>query len=115
VERELAKRYIPVVDRVTSVIAANVGELLRRWRAFGCDGLVLASSILYVAEPIQRIRDLGISMPFFSETFNNADFYTLVGDYMENPMALCMAGKTWTPRFLRSFARPAKGYRTPTK
>ncbi|MDR0400248.1 MAG: ABC transporter substrate-binding protein, partial [Treponema sp.] len=40
-EQELAARGIPVADRVTSITAANVGELLRRWRAFGCDALML--------------------------------------------------------------------------
>jgi branched-chain amino acid transport system substrate-binding protein len=103
VERELMKRYIPVVDRVTSVTAANVGELLRRWRAFGCDGLVLASSIMYVIEPIQRIRGAGVSMPFFSETFNIVDFHSLVGNYMENLFGIVYSLEDMDATFLADF------------
>jgi branched-chain amino acid transport system substrate-binding protein len=111
VERELSKRRIPVADRVTSVTAANVEELLRRWRAFGCDGLVLASSIQFVAEPMQILRDAGCGLPFFSETFNNINFQSAVEDYMENVYGIMYSLEDMDAAFLADF-RAAYG-RTP--
>jgi branched-chain amino acid transport system substrate-binding protein len=103
VEKELAKRRIPVVDRVTSITAANVEELLWRWRAFGCDSLVLASSIQYVAEPIQILRNAGCRLPFFSETFNNVDFQAAVADYMENIYGIMYSREDMDAAFLADF------------
>ena len=111
VERELAKRRIPVVDRVPSVTAANVEDILRRWRAFGCDSLVLASSIQYVAEPIRIIRDAGSHLPFFSETFNNANFQAVMAGYMENLYGIMYSREDMDAVFLADF-RAAYG-RTP--
>jgi branched-chain amino acid transport system substrate-binding protein len=103
VERELAKRGIPVVDRVPSVTAANVEDILRRWRAFGCDSLVLASSIQYVAEPIQVMRDAGCRLPFFSETFNNTSFRTVMVNYMENIYGIMYGQEDMDAVFLTDF------------
>jgi branched-chain amino acid transport system substrate-binding protein len=103
VEREMAKRRIPVVDRVTSVTAANVEELLWRWRAFDCDGLVLASSIQYVAEPMQILRNAGSRLPFFSETFNNIGFQDEIADYMENLYGIMYSREDIDPAFLTDF------------
>ncbi|MDR1252164.1 MAG: ABC transporter substrate-binding protein [Treponema sp.] len=111
VERELAKRRIPVMDRVTSVTPANVEELLRRWRAFGCDSVVLASSIQYVAEPIQILRNAGCRLPFFSETFNNVNFQSAVADYMEDIYGIMYSREDMDTTFLADF-RAAYG-RTP--
>jgi branched-chain amino acid transport system substrate-binding protein len=103
VEKELAKRRIPVVDRVTSITAANVEELLWRWRAFGCDSVVLASSIQYVAEPIKILRDAGCSLPFFSETFSNANFQSEVEDYMDGIYGIMYSREDMDPVFLADF------------
>jgi branched-chain amino acid transport system substrate-binding protein len=103
VERELTKRRIPVVDRVASITPANVENILRRWRAFGCDSLVLASSIQYVAEPIQIMRDAGCLLPFFSETFNNANFQAVMTDYMENLYGIMYSREDMDPAFLADF------------
>jgi branched-chain amino acid transport system substrate-binding protein len=103
VEKELAKRRIPVVDRVTSITAANVEELLWRWRAFGCDSLVLASSIQYVAEPIQILRNAGCRLPFFSETFSNVNFQSAVADYMEDIYGIMYSREDMDAAFLADF------------
>jgi branched-chain amino acid transport system substrate-binding protein len=105
VERELAKRRIPVVDRITSVTAANTGELLRRWRAFGWDGFVLAASILHVADPMRIIREEGVRAPFFSETFNET--FTTSGfsaqtDY-ENTYGIVYGREDMDAAFLADF------------
>jgi branched-chain amino acid transport system substrate-binding protein len=103
VERELAKRGIPVVDRVTSVTAANVGELLRRWRAFDCDGLVLASSYEYSTEPIKRIRDAGVWIPVFTEVFNNTAFSDLMAGYLEDLYGVVYGREDMATSFLADF------------
>jgi branched-chain amino acid transport system substrate-binding protein len=103
VERELAKRRIPVIDRVTSITAANVEDLLWRWRAFGCDGLVLASSIEYVAEPIQILRDAGFRMPFFSETFSNVNFHHAILNYIEGIYGVMYSRNDMDAAFLADF------------
>jgi branched-chain amino acid transport system substrate-binding protein len=102
-EKELAKRRIPVVDRVTSITAANVEELLWRWRAFGCDSLILASSIQFVAEPIKILRDAGCSLPFFSETFSNVNFRSEVEGYMDDIYGIMYSREDMDPVFLADF------------
>jgi branched-chain amino acid transport system substrate-binding protein len=103
VEKELAKRRIPVVDRVTSITAANVEELLWRWRAFGCDSVALASSIQFVAEPIKILRDAGCALPFFSETFSNVDFQSEIEDYMGDIYGIMYSREDMDPAFLADF------------
>jgi branched-chain amino acid transport system substrate-binding protein len=103
VERELAKRRIPVVDRVVSITAANVEDILRRWRAFGCDSLVFASAIQYVAEPMQIIQDAGFRLPVFSETFNNTNFQAAMVDYIENLYGIMYSREDMDIAFLADF------------
>jgi ABC-type branched-subunit amino acid transport system substrate-binding protein len=69
-ERELARRRIPVADRITGISPANVDTILDRWRAFNCGGLLLASSFPGIFEPVKLIRDAGADIPVFSEAFN---------------------------------------------
>jgi branched-chain amino acid transport system substrate-binding protein len=103
VERELTARGIPVADRVTSITAANVEELLRRWRAFGCDGLVMASAYYYSTGPIKRIRDAGARMPVFSEVFSNSDFSDLMAGYKENLYGVVYSREDMEAFFLADF------------
>jgi branched-chain amino acid transport system substrate-binding protein len=103
VEGELAKRRIPVVDRVTSITAANVDELLWRWRAFGCDSLVLAATIQDVAEPVMILRNAGSLLPFFSETFANVSFQSIIADYMEDIYGVMYSRDDMDAAFLADF------------
>jgi branched-chain amino acid transport system substrate-binding protein len=64
-EKELNAGGIRVIDRVTSVTPLNIGALLSRWRAFGCDGLIMAASYPEYVEPIITIRRSGSKLPIF--------------------------------------------------
>jgi branched-chain amino acid transport system substrate-binding protein len=103
VERELAARGIPVVDRVTSITVTNVGDLLRRWRAFGCDGVVMAANWYSSTEPIKIIRDAGARMPIFSEVFKNTTFSELRAGYTENYYGIVYSREDMTTAFLTDF------------
>ena len=105
VERELLQRGIPVLDRITSITAANVETILRRWRAFGCEGLLLASSFPDIYEPVKRIRDAGAVLPVFSEAFNYTDFETVMADYLDQYYTIVYSPEDMEPSFLRTFRR----------
>jgi branched-chain amino acid transport system substrate-binding protein len=103
VEREFMRRRIRVVDRLMSISPANVDAILRRWRAFGCEGLLLASSFPDIFEPIQLIRDAGSDIPVFSEAFNYTNFETVMADYLKNYYVIIYDPEDMDPAFLAAF------------
>jgi branched-chain amino acid transport system substrate-binding protein len=103
VEQELLRRQIPVVDRVTSVSPANVADILRRWRAFGCEGLLLASSFPDIFDPVKLIRDAGAAFPVFSEAFNYTGFEQVMADYLADYYVIVYDTDAMDPAFLTAF------------
>jgi branched-chain amino acid transport system substrate-binding protein len=64
-EDEMSKRGIIVIDRVTSITPANIGDIMERWRAFGCHAVVLAAIVPDIIEPAQLIRRADPNLPIF--------------------------------------------------
>lgn len=74
-EQELVKHKIKVTDRVTSITSANADTVLQRWRAFGCDGIFMASTFPDYLEPIRLIREAGFDIPIFgADNFERTNF-----------------------------------------
>lgn len=75
VEKELAKRQIDVIDRVTSITAVNAKTVMERWQAFGCDGVLMAAVPPEIIEPIRLIRDSDRKLPIFgADNFDRTTF-----------------------------------------
>jgi branched-chain amino acid transport system substrate-binding protein len=102
-ERELLRRRIPVVDRITSISPANAAEILRRWRAFGCEGLLFAASFPDIFEPVKFLRDAGATLPVFSEVFNYTDFERTMADYLEDYYVIVYDAEGMDSSFLAAF------------
>jgi branched-chain amino acid transport system substrate-binding protein len=102
-ERELLRRRIPVVDRVTSISPANAADILRRWRAFGCEGLLLASSFPDIFEPVKLLRDAGAALPVFSEAFYYTSFDQALADYLDDYYVIVYDVDAMDGAFLTAF------------
>jgi|GEM_PF-1132899 len=68
-EWELTRRNIVVIDRITSISVANVTTITDRWRAFGCDAVVVVASAEDSIEAIRLIHSVDSSLPFFGDSF----------------------------------------------
>jgi branched-chain amino acid transport system substrate-binding protein len=64
-EDEMTKRGIVVIDRLSSITPASIDAIMDRWRAFGCDGVVMASASPRIIEPAQLIHTADSSLPIF--------------------------------------------------
>ncbi|MCL2227043.1 MAG: ABC transporter substrate-binding protein [Oscillospiraceae bacterium] len=74
-ELALSKHNVPVIDRVTSVTSANVRTITDRWRAFGCDTVIIANSGTESAEPILLINSVKQGLSFFgADNFASLSF-----------------------------------------
>jgi branched-chain amino acid transport system substrate-binding protein len=84
-ERELARQGIVVADRITGISSVSVAETIRRWRAFGCDGVIIAAGIAETKAPVQALQQAGSLFPvFLTSSFQRQTFNNLVGDHTEN-------------------------------
>ncbi|MCL2187808.1 MAG: ABC transporter substrate-binding protein [Defluviitaleaceae bacterium] len=84
-EWELARRNIIVIDRVTSISIANVDAVTNRWRAFGCDAVVIAAPATEGIEVIRLIHAVDPSLPFFGDSFfGRISFLEALQDYEIN-------------------------------
>jgi branched-chain amino acid transport system substrate-binding protein len=103
-ENELTKRQIPVVDRLTSITPSNVKEVIHRWRAFGCDALIMADILNGLAEPVRLIRDAGADFPIFCvENFDQRTFIGEIGRYTDNLYSTVYGTEDMDGTFLANF------------
>ncbi|MDR3301274.1 MAG: ABC transporter substrate-binding protein [Spirochaetaceae bacterium] len=104
IEEELTGRQITVIDRSTSITPANVGELMYRWRAFGCDALFMASPLNVSSEPIKLLRDAGADIPIFCiEDFRNKTFMNEIAGYTDNLYSIVFSTEDMDSVFLEAF------------
>lgn len=109
-EEELSKRRIAVVDRITSLSPANSGDLLRRWRAFGCEGVIISAAFSEGAGVVKDIRDAGGSYPIFlTDGFDYKNFEDIMAGYTENLYAIMYSTEDMDAVFLRRY-RDAWGH-----
>ncbi|MDR2445032.1 MAG: ABC transporter substrate-binding protein [Spirochaetaceae bacterium] len=84
-ERELAQRGIMVLDRISGISPVNASTVMRRWRAFGCDGVIAAADVSVTTDVLTRIRDAGIMLPVFltSSSFRRRSFEETMAGYID--------------------------------
>jgi branched-chain amino acid transport system substrate-binding protein len=103
-ENELTKRQIPVVDRLTSITPSNVKEVIHRWRAFGCDALIMADILDGLTEPVRLIRDAGADFPIFCvENFDQSTFISEIAGYTDNLYSTVYGTEDMDGTFLENF------------
>jgi ABC-type branched-subunit amino acid transport system substrate-binding protein len=85
-ERELAKRGIMIFDRISGISPVNAAAVMRRWRAFGCDGIIAATDVSVTMDALRRIRDAGVTSPVFltSSSFHSRSFEEAMAGYIED-------------------------------
>jgi branched-chain amino acid transport system substrate-binding protein len=109
-EAELTKRGISVFDRITGLTPANIKTVIKRWEAFGCDGVIMAALLPEIIEPIRLIHDKDSRLPIFgADNFDHISFIETPDSYTG---ALYMASYRidgLDPEFLAAF-RAAYGH-----
>jgi len=90
-EDELSKRNITVIDRVTNITQINISFIIDRWRAFGCDSVIIAAASQDMIEPIQLIYEANGNLPFLGA--DDFDRTTLADSLGSSANALYMASK----------------------
>jgi branched-chain amino acid transport system substrate-binding protein len=104
VENELMKRQIPVVDRLTSITPSNVKDVVRRWRAFGCDALIAADILKGLGEPLALICGAGADFPIFcTEDFDQDAFVSELAGYTDNLYSTVYGTEDMDGTFLAKF------------
>ncbi|MDR0220074.1 MAG: ABC transporter substrate-binding protein [Lachnospiraceae bacterium] len=110
IENELSKKNVVVIDRVTSITPANSKAIMDRWKAFGCDSVIVAESPPGFIEPVQLIYEADSRLPIYgADNFGGYNLPSLLG---EAGCSLYMASyplETLAPRFLAAF-RAAYGH-----
>ncbi|MDR2965679.1 MAG: ABC transporter substrate-binding protein [Treponema sp.] len=103
-EDEMSKRGIVVIDRVSSVTPASIDAIMDRWRAFGCDGIVLAATSPRIIEPAQLINMANPNLPIFgADTLQKHSFLNATKSFDDAVnVALYPIGKI-APDFLEAF------------
>jgi branched-chain amino acid transport system substrate-binding protein len=105
-EQELARHRIIVIDRVTSISPVNVANVVRRWRAFGCDGLIIAADFSESVEPVKHIKDAGGDYPvFLTDGFDNTAFGEIMAGYTDNLYAVVYGMEDLDHDFLERYRK----------
>jgi branched-chain amino acid transport system substrate-binding protein len=100
-EQELSKRKIAVIDRITSVSPVNIAGVIRRWRAFGCDGIIISAAFTEGAEVVKCIRDAGSDDPIFlTNGFDHRAFGEIMAGYTDNLYAIVYGTEDMDEAFL---------------
>jgi branched-chain amino acid transport system substrate-binding protein len=103
-EKEMAKRGIIVIDRVSSITPASIGAIMDRWRAFGCDGVVLAAMSPRIIEPAQLIRMANPYLPIFgADNLQRASFINAMESYSDSIFVASYSYNELALDFLESF------------
>ncbi|MCL2399226.1 MAG: ABC transporter substrate-binding protein [Defluviitaleaceae bacterium] len=103
-EQELSRLGIIVVDRSIGITPASVGTIMERWRAFGCDGIIMATSMAHIIEPIKILQSAGNTLPIFGgDSFNRHDLPEILGEYANMVYSLTFALDALDPDFLEAF------------
>jgi branched-chain amino acid transport system substrate-binding protein len=84
-EHELAQRGIMVLDRVSSISPVNADTVMRRWRAFGCDGVIVAADVSVTMDALTQIKNAGVMAPVFltSSGFQRRSFEKTMAGYID--------------------------------
>ncbi|MDR0307929.1 MAG: ABC transporter substrate-binding protein [Chitinispirillales bacterium] len=84
-EKELNGQGIRVIDRLTNITPLNINNILNRWNAFDCDGLVMTASYPTYVESIKTLRSSGFHPPVFGgDTFEELSPQDLPHGYFDN-------------------------------
>jgi branched-chain amino acid transport system substrate-binding protein len=103
-EDEMSKRGIIVIDRVSSITPASIDTIMDRWRAFGCDGVVLASDSPRVIEPAQLINKANPNLPIFGgDTLHALPFINAVKDFVDSVYITLYPTSESSPDFQENF------------
>jgi branched-chain amino acid transport system substrate-binding protein len=101
-EQELSKQKITVIDRITSISPASAAGIIRRWRAFGCDGLIIAAAFSEAAGTVKCIRDAGGDYPvFLTDGFDHTAFGEIMSGYTDNLYAIVYGTEDMEEGFLK--------------
>ncbi len=105
VERSLNSRNVIVVDRLSSLTAANASRINARWSALGCDGVVTGNLIPGVFDTIGLIRGMDGDYPIFgADNFQRLDFSANLNGDTSNLYRIENSPESMDPEFLQSFA-----------
>jgi ABC-type branched-subunit amino acid transport system substrate-binding protein len=103
-EDEMSKRGIVVIDRVSSVTPASIGAIMNRWRAFGCDGVVMAATSPRIIEPAQLINMANPNLPIFgADTLQKLSFLNATRNFNDAVYVTLYPIDEIAPDFLEAF------------
>lgn len=84
IEEELSKRDIAVVDRVAGFTRASIGDIIDRWKAFGCRSVVVASSHIYNAELTRLVFEADSTLVMYgADNLEELRYDDTLGDIAE--------------------------------
>lgn len=109
-EQALANEGITVIDRVSSLTKNNAERVADRWRAFGCEGVVVAAVMPEAGEAIRFIREMNAQyLVFGADNFDRVSFLPSIGGNPEGIYIATYSEANTDADFLRRF-REAYGH-----
>ncbi|MDR3013393.1 MAG: ABC transporter substrate-binding protein [Chitinispirillales bacterium] len=103
-EKELNALEVRVVDRVNSITSLNIELLSNRWRAFGCDAIIMAATYPAYVEPIRVIRRNGLQLPVYGDdSFERFTVEDLQYEYFDNLYTATLRRENLDTDFLEGF------------
>lgn len=103
-ELALSQQGVTVIDRISSLTDLNEGRIKDRWRAFGCEGVIIAAVMPEAGEAVQRVRKMGLGLSIFgADNFDRHSFLASVGDHAEDVYYARYSEDDLDPDFARNF------------
>lgn len=103
-ERRLNAYRINVIDRVTSITTVNINPILNRWKAFGCEAVIMAASFPEYVQPIRTIRSAGSMLPVFGgDTLDQVNLVVLLDGFIDEIYVATLNREELDADFLQGF------------
>lgn len=104
VETALYGTDILVLDRVFSLTAGNAGVIADRWKAFGCEAVVVAEPMPDVAQPIRLIRtNMPGMLVYGGDNFDRSNFSVVLGEHAQGLLMATYADAALDAAFVAAF------------
>jgi branched-chain amino acid transport system substrate-binding protein len=103
-EKTLNAQGIRVIDRVSSITPLNIEQILNRWNAFGCNGIIIAATYPTYIEPIKIMRRNGSWLPLFNhDSFERLSLEDLPEEYFDSLYVTTLNRESIDNDFLEKF------------